>query len=77
MDFLLKLLTKDDPWILCCESIDDLLAWQMALEQARVMNNPQQQQNRMGNLNSVQQMPAYLQDVLVDMPEGTYPMYYR
>jgi len=31
----------------------------------------------MGNLNSMQQMPAYLQDVLVDMPEGTYPMYYR
>jgi hypothetical protein len=76
MDFLLKLITKDDPWIFCCESIDDLLAWQMALEQARVANN-QQQQNRTGNLNSMQQMPAYLQDVLVDMPEGTYPMYYR
>lgn len=57
-DFLIQIENrKKDDWIICAENVDEMLAWQMALEQARVMHtqNPQQ---------PYQQIPPYLREVL-------------
>ena len=72
-DHLIKLITREDGWVLCADDVDDMLAWQIALEQARVMPQPQQVQNRPNN----PQIPAYLIDVLDNNPNNGYPTYYR
>jgi hypothetical protein len=35
--------TEKSDWIMCADSLDDALAWQYALEQARVMREPVRQ----------------------------------
>lgn len=62
---------KEQSWTLCCDSVDEALAWQLALEQARVFQ--QQQPPRRGNVPPV---PAYLEETFASAPHGTYPMYY-
>lgn len=56
-DYLIKIITRKSEWILCAESIDEMLAWQLALEQSRVVNRPQRHL-----MNA--QMPAYLVEAL-------------
>ncbi len=57
VDYLIKVITRKTEWILCAESIDEMLAWQLALEQSRVVNRPQRHL-----MNT--QMPAYLVEAL-------------
>ena len=57
MDYLIKLESRDSKWVLCAESIDDMLAWQIAIEQARVINRQSMRPNN-------NQVPEYLRDVL-------------
>ena len=57
VDYLIKVITRKTEWILCAEYIDEILAWQLALEQSRVVNRPQRHL-----MNS--QMPAYLIEAL-------------
>ena len=74
-EWLIELVTKHgDPWILCAENLDDMLAWHMALEQARVMNQPQRAPHQP---NIPANLPPYLQEVIVNNPNNGYPMYYR
>ena len=55
-EFLLQVVTNDGTWNLCADSVDEMLAWQMALEQARTAR----QQIRRPN----SQMPSHLVEVL-------------
>lgn len=75
-EYLIKLVTRDDgSWILCADSVDDMLAWQLALEQARVAHQPAYQQRLRREQN--QQVPSYLVETLTNNPNNGYPVYYR
>ncbi|CAF0798588.1 unnamed protein product [Brachionus calyciflorus] len=67
---MIKLVMREDNWILCAEDVDDMLAWQLALEQARVRDRPPHRPNN-------PQIPSYLIDVLENNPNNGYPIYFR
>jgi len=69
-DHVLELVCHErSNWALCADSVDDMLAWQFAIEQARVNQNPPRQ------LSSPP--PQYILDALASNPNNGYPIYYN
>ncbi len=62
-DHLIKLITREDSWILCAENIDEMLIWKIILEEIKANG----QQNRIQN-----QTP-----VLIENPNSFYPINYQ
>ena len=56
---LIQLTTTAGQWTMCCESVDDMLAWQLALEQARVSGQQQATNNMSQN-----GMPTYIAEAM-------------
>lgn len=75
---------RNDSWILCADNLDDMLAWQLALEQARLMER--QQIGGSGGIGGgaqsaaffeQRQLPDEVYDIIENNPNNGYPMYYR
>ena len=66
-EHLIKLITRDDAWILCAENIDEMIIWKISFEEMKSIRQP----------SRIQNVPQSQSPVLIDNPNGFYPVHYQ